>query len=62
MQKVSKCDTISVSQEWLMCPKCGRGKLLRLTPDTEAKNLSLFCKKCHQESVVNIEPSLRHRA
>lgn len=37
-----------------MCPACGRGKVLRLLPNTEARNLVVHCKMCKQESIVNI--------
>lgn len=37
-----------------MCPACGRAKVLRLLPDTEARNLVVHCKVCKKESIVNI--------
>lgn len=37
-----------------MCPRCGRGKVLKLLPTTQAKDLTVHCKICKQESVVNI--------
>ena len=37
-----------------MCPRCGRGKVLKLLPTTEARDLTVHCKICKQESVVNI--------
>ena len=43
-----------MKQGWLICPACGRGKVLRLLPDTECRNLVVFCKLCKKESVVNI--------
>jgi transcription elongation factor Elf1 len=41
-----------------MCPECGKGKVLKLTPQTRAKNLIVFCKRCGRESTVNIDESL----
>lgn len=48
-----------------MCPVCGKHKVLKLLPETRAENLSVFCKRCGKESIVNIsqepEPErLRH--
>ena len=48
------CDTISVRDGWAICPKCGKGKLLKILPDTSVKNLPCKCKLCRQESIVNI--------
>lgn len=45
-----------------MCPKCGKQKLLRLTETTTAKDLPVYCKRCGQESVVNISPEPAPRA
>ncbi len=41
-----------------MCPRCGRGKVLRLHPSTRAKDLPVYCKVCQTESIVNIDESL----
>lgn len=43
---------------WLMCPRCGRGKVLRLDPGTRAKDLPVYCKYCRMESIVNIDECL----
>ena len=48
------CGKINANQEWLTCPACGQFKVLRLLPETEAKNLPVFCKRCRTESIVNI--------
>lgn len=44
-----------------MCPVCGQ-KLLRLTSTTTAKDLPVYCKRCRQESIVNILPEPVPRA
>ena len=54
LQKIKSCGIVKVSQGWLICPACGRGKVLRLLPNTECKNLLVYCKVCKQETVVNI--------
>ena len=42
------------SRPWLCCPVCG-ARINKLLPQTEAKNLVVYCKKCRRESIVNIE-------
>ena len=54
MQTEQKCGKIQTNNGWLICPKCGRGKVLKLLPTTAAKDLTVHCKICKQESVVNI--------
>ncbi len=60
MQKVlqvgGKFDKIlTVKNGWVSCPNCRNGKrLLRLRPDTQAKNLQLYCRACQKEIIVNI--------
>lgn len=39
-----------------MCPMCRRGKLLKLSKETRAQGLILFCRNCKQEVTVEIEP------
>jgi len=51
----TKCDRINVRDGWAICPKCGKGKLLKLLPDTTVNNLPCKCKRCQQESIVNIK-------
>ncbi|QUO37552.1 hypothetical protein KFE19_14430 [Dysosmobacter sp. Marseille-Q4140] len=40
---------------WVMCPVCGKGKILKVNPDTTVHNLPRPCKRCGQISIVNIE-------
>lgn len=40
---------------WVICPVCRKGKLLKLLPDTAVRNLPVKCKRCGQETVVNID-------
>ncbi len=58
MQNSKKCDTLSVKDGWLICPACGRGKVLKLGPCTSARNLIVYCKRCGKESTVNIDERL----
>lgn len=48
------CGRIKTNNGWLICPKCGRGKVLKLLPTTAVKDLEVYCKTCKQRSVVNI--------
>lgn len=47
-------DKIQVVRGWLICPVCGRQRVLRVLPTTKVQNLPVYCKSCHSESVVNI--------
>ena len=47
--------TISVKDGWVVCPVCGKGKLLKLLQDTMIQRLPCKCKRCGQESIVNIK-------
>lgn len=42
----------------MICPKCGRGKVLKLNPATRATDLVVYCKVCGKESIVNIDECL----
>ncbi len=50
----SPCKLV-VKDGWVICPVCRKGKLLKLRPDTTAQNLPCKCKRCGQESLVNID-------
>ncbi len=54
---------ISADNKWLLCPICGQ-KVMKLLPSTTATNLPIYCKRCKQETVMNItqSQSLRARA
>ena len=56
MQSTRKCDSIVVKDGWITCPECGRNhRLLRITPETEAHGLPVYCRTCRREIVLNIE-------
>lgn len=44
-----------IKDGWVICPVCGKGKILKVNPDTTAHNLPRPCKRCGQESIVNID-------
>jgi len=42
-------------EKWLLCPVCGNKTRLRLREDTVLENFSLFCPKCRQETLINVQ-------
>lgn len=47
---------LTVKDGWLSCPVCLQNrKVLRITPQTTAKNLTVFCRKCKSELQVDID-------
>ena len=55
MQSNMRCGKLVIRDGWVICPVCRKGKLLKLRPDTTAQNLPCKCKRCVQESLVNID-------
>ena len=55
LQSEARCGKLIVKDGWAICPVCRKGKLLKLRADTIARNLPCKCKRCGQETVVNIE-------
>ena len=39
---------------WILCPICGNKTRLKIRPDTELKNLPLYCPKCKKESLISV--------
>lgn len=44
-----------MTHQWVHCPICGGKTRTKIRPDTEAKNLIVFCPKCKRESVMDIK-------
>lgn len=55
MKSKPKPDKLVVKNGWVICPVCGKGKILKVNADTSAHNLPRICKFCKQETLVNIE-------
>ncbi len=55
LQHHTNCGKLMVKDGWVICPVCGKGKLLLTRPDTSVRNLPRKCKRCGQETLVNIE-------
>lgn len=43
------------NNKWLLCPICGNKTRDRVREDTVLKNFPLFCPKCKQETIINVE-------
>lgn len=41
--------------EWIICPICGRKTHNKIRKDTELKKFPLYCPKCKQETLINVE-------
>ena len=41
--------------EWVLCPVCGNKTRNRIREDTELKNYPLYCPKCRQETLIEVE-------
>lgn len=39
----------------MLCPHCKAKTRVKITQDTVLKNFPLFCPKCKQENVINVE-------
>ena len=49
-----KNDILVASQDgWITCPTC-RKKLQRITAETEAENLPVWCPRCRREYTTEI--------
>lgn len=44
-----------MKNQWIHCPICGAKTRLQIRKDTVLMNLPLFCPKCKQETLVNIQ-------
>ncbi|MBO5372281.1 MAG: cysteine-rich KTR domain-containing protein [Lachnospiraceae bacterium] len=46
---------MEVRTEWVKCPICGNKTRNKVRQDTILKKYPLFCPKCKQETLVEIE-------
>ncbi len=44
-----------MQEKWLLCPACGNKTRLKLREDTVLENFPLFCPKCKQETLINVQ-------
>ena len=45
----------SPEEKWLLCPICGAKTRLRLLQRTVLRDFPLFCPKCRQERIINVQ-------
>ena len=41
--------------EWVLCPVCGNKTRDKIREDTILKNYPLYCPKCKQETLINVQ-------
>lgn len=45
-----------VHEGWLSCPTCRRNRrLLKVSPDTQARCLTVYCRDCKTEHKIDID-------
>lgn len=44
-----------MNTEWIICPICQRKTRLKIRYDTELINFPLYCPKCKQEILINVQ-------
>ncbi|MDD3339496.1 MAG: cysteine-rich KTR domain-containing protein [Lachnospiraceae bacterium] len=42
-------------EQWVLCPICQNKTRLKIREDTELKNFPLYCPKCRQEHLINVQ-------
>ena len=62
LQGSEKRGKLTVKDGWLICPRCRKGKVLKVREDTEVKNLEVHCKLCGNTDIVNIESLSQSRS
>ena len=56
LHSAQSCGILRIQDGWAVCPVCGWTRMMRVEPDTRAKRLPVYCKRCRHETIVNIEP------
>jgi len=44
-----------MKRKWIRCPICNNKTRLQIRKDTKLKNFPLYCPKCKQESLIEVE-------
>ena len=56
MQSSTQCGKLVIKHGWITCPNCRRNhRLLRITDETQAKALPVYCRTCRMEVILDIE-------
>ena len=54
-KNIKKRDGRVCKYEWILCPVCGNKTRVKVRCDSVLENLPLFCPKCKQETIINVE-------
>ena len=46
---------LSINSQWILCPLCGNKTRKKIREDTVLKNYPLYCPKCRQETLIEVE-------
>ena len=46
---------LSINSQWILCPLCGNKTRNKIREDTVLKNYPLYCLKCRQETLIEVE-------
>ena len=46
---------LSINSQWILCPLCGNKTRNKNREDTVLKNNPLYCPKCRQEPLIEVE-------
>jgi uncharacterized protein YbaR (Trm112 family) len=44
-----------LEMEWVVCPVCNNKTRIKIRRDTIMENFPLFCPKCKQEKIINVQ-------
>jgi uncharacterized protein YbaR (Trm112 family) len=44
-----------LEMEWVVCPICNNKTRIKIREDTIMENFPLFCPKCKQEKIINVQ-------
>lgn len=60
LKSVQNSDRLSVKNGWISCPFCKRNhRLMRVLPETQARNLEVFCRDCKSTIILDIDQGQR---
>jgi uncharacterized protein YbaR (Trm112 family) len=48
-------DGTVLEMEWVVCPICNSKTRIKIRRDTIMENFPLFCPKCKQEKIINVQ-------
>lgn len=48
---------LEVRDGWVICPACGRGRVMRLHPKTHGEMIPFYCKRCRRGGFLTVSSS-----